>query len=659
MPKGKRVGFFICHCGGNISNVVDIEAVKEYAQGLAGVKVVYDYMFICSVTGQETIREYIKKHNLERVVIASCTPKFHEPTFRKAIAQEGLNPYFLAIANVREHCSFPHSHHKEEATQKAKELIQAAIGRAHRLEAIEKKRQIMNKDILVIGAGVAGLKSSLDLADSGFKVYLIEKEHILGGNMLKLYRTFPDEEEAEEAIRSLIDKVALHKNIHIFTMTEVKESSGTLGNFEIVLLKNPRYVDVRKCNGCGNCQKVCKVRVKDTFNLNLVERTAIYIPQLETWPQIAAIDEEACLALKGEECKDCLKACPNEAIDLRDKKEEMKIFVGAIVVATGFKEYDPSNKQNLGYGRYPNVITQMQLARLIDPKGPTQGKIVSPKSNQAPKNVVMIQCVGSRDNQLTGHPYCSRVCCMVAIKHAAILKKTLGNKVNVTICYMDIRAFGKGYEEYYKLAQGQGVKFVRGRPAEVKEFRDGSLIVHLENTLTSEKKQLPAELVVLSAATEPSEGTTAMFETLGIGKDETNFIKEFHPKLRPCDTSIEGIFVAGSAQGPKDIADSVAMASGAAARAECFLSSDVAEISLEKAYSDRDKCKGCRICEKVCLFEAIAMIETPDGRKAHVEDTLCQGCGVCAGACPIGAMQRRHYTDSQVVAEVEALMGVG
>ena len=635
MTEGKRIGFFLCHCGGNISNAVNIEAVKEYASSLDGVETVYDYAFVCSETGQATIKERIREHNLDRVVIASCSPKFHEPTFRRTIALGGLNPYFLAIANVREQCSFPHSHFPEQATAKAKDLVAAAVARAKNLEPILKKRQVMNKDVLVIGAGIAGIQTSLELARAGFMVYLIEKSPVVGGHVPRLFKTFPFNEKAVANILPLMEEAATHKNIRILTYSEVKALDGTLGNFEVKVVKKPRFVDERLCNGCGECTGQCPAG-------------AIHIPEGPGLPKIATIDSKSCAGLTEEGCEVCQKVCPLRAIDLEQKEVEIVLYVGAIVVATGFEEYDPTPKQNLGYGRYPNVITQLELARML-----TQGKVVRPSDGQAPKNVVMVQCVGSRDDQATGHPYCSRICCMVASKHSTLLKE---NNVKTTICYIDVRAFGKGYEEYYKEAQARGVRYIRGKVAEIQEKGNGDLIVRVENTLTQEVRELPADLVVLSAAIEPGKGTKEMFEVLGIGKDETDFVKEFHPKLRPCDTSIEGIFVAGCAQGPKDISDSTAQALGAAARVEVLLSGDIAEISLEKAVSDPEMCQGCKICEKLCIFEAISMIETPDGRNAHVEETLCQGCGVCAGACPTGAMQLRHYTDSQVVAEVEALL---
>jgi heterodisulfide reductase subunit A len=650
-----KVGVFICHCGGNISKAIDMEKLTEYASKIEGVVTAHHYIFVCSEAGQDLIRDKVAEYDLDRVVVASCSPKFHEPTFRRTLEGVGLNPYYLAMANIREHCSFPHANEPEKALEKAKDLLRGAVARAKKLEPIEKKKQIMNKDVLVIGAGIAGIQASLDLADAGFKVYLVEKEPSIGGNMPKVVKTFPTDDCAMCTIAPKMNEVAVHKNIEVLSYSEVRECNGTLGNFEVKVVRKPRYVDEKKCVGCGDCMSKCPSKTRDDYNQGLGERKAIYIPFPNALPKVATIDSSVCIYFTKGKCQNCKKVCPADAIDYEQKEESLTLYVGAIIVATGYEEFDPTIKKAYGYGQYPNVITQMQLARMIDPNGPTEGHIIRPSDGKEPKSITMIQCVGSRDEQV-GNNYCSRVCCMIAIKHANLIKRDIIKDCEITICYMDLRAFGKGYEEYWQRVQELGITFLRGRPGEVDQIDGNNLIVKVENTLSQTLISKETELVVLSCATRPSAGTEEIIEVLGISKDENGFVKEFHPKLRPVDTSIEGIFVAGSAQGPKDIPDAVAQAKGAAAGVEALLSSDVAEISLDKALNSQDECKGCDICAKTCPFDAITMVDLPEGRKAVVSEVLCHGCGMCAANCPTGAMQLRHYKDSQVLAEVGALL---
>lgn len=650
-----RVGVFICHCGGNISNTIDVHSLTKYATGLEDVATAENYMFLCSEEGQNLIKDRIARFDLSRVVVASCSPKFHEPTFRRTLEEASLNPYQLAMANIREHCSFPHHGEPDLAQRKAEDLIRGAVARARELEPIERKKQIMNKDVLVIGAGIAGIQASLDLADAGFRVYLVERQPSIGGNMPKVVKTFPTDDCAMCTIAPKMNEVVTHKNIELLSYSEVKECSGSLGNFEVKVVKKPRFVDERKCVGCGDCMQKCPVKTPDEYNGYLGERRAIYIPFPNALPKVATIDREVCRQFTKGKCGVCKKVCPADAINYEQREEELTLLVGGIIVATGYKEFDPTLKTAYGYGVYPNVITQMQLARMIDPNGPTGGEVIRPSDGKPPKDIVMIQCVGSRDNQV-GNNYCSRVCCMVATKHANLIKRDILKDCNITIFYMDLRAFGKGYEEYWQRAQELGITYIRGRPGEVTQVDGGNLVVKAENTLTQTLLQWETNLVVLSCGTEPGDGTREIIEILGIGRDEHGFVREFHPKLRPVDTSVEGIFVCGSAQGPKDIPDAVAQAKGAASGLQALLSSDVAEVSLDKAISNHDECKGCDICEQTCPFDAITMVDLPEGRKAVVSDVLCHGCGMCAAACPTGAMQLRHYKDKQVLAEVGAIL---
>ena len=565
----RRVGVFICGCGKSISGAVDPKIITDYALGLEGVKCAQEFDFFCSKDGQDILRKRIFGYDLERVVLAGCDPKRYEGDFKRTLRQAKLEPNYLSIVDIKGECMPSENGRVEE---KIKALIKEAVADISGRELVKKK--VVSKDVLVIGAGIAGMQASLDLADAGFKVYLVERDPSIGGNMTKVVKTFPTDDCAMCTISPKMNDTLAHANIELHTYSEVKELKGEVGNFEVEIIKHPRFINEEKCVGCGVCWAKCPGKTSDEYNQGLGKRTAVYIPFSNAIPKIPVIDEKVCLYLtkgrpKGKNiCRICEKECPAEAIEFDQKEESLKVQVGAVLVATGFKEYDPTPKQNLGYGRYPNVVTQLQLARMIDPNGPTDGKITRPSDKETAKKIVMLQCVGSRDDQPTGHPYCSRVCCMFAIKHANLIKRAIVEDAKITICYMDIRAFGKGYEEYYKRAQELGIRFLRARAAEIQEKDNKDLLVRMENTLTQEVRELPADLVVLSAATEPSEGLESLAGLLGIDLDENGFIKEAHPKLRPCDTSREGVFVCGSAQGPKDIPDGVAMASGAAARIE-------------------------------------------------------------------------------------------
>lgn len=654
MQENRRCGVFICHCGGNISGTIDIEKLKSFATELQNVVIVKDARFLCSEEGQGIIKDAIAAHALSRIVVATCSPKFHEATFRRTLQEAGLNPFLLSIANVREQCSFPHSKEKEKAQKKAERLLEAAVQRALNLEQIKMKRHLLCKDVLVIGGGIAGIQAALDLAGSGHKVYLVERAPSIGGNMARLVKTFPTDDCAMCTLSPKMNEVSVHKDIELFTYAEIKEVSGIVGAFDVKVLKKARFVDERRCVGCGECMEKCPQKVDNEFDCMIGKRAAIYIPFANALPKVATIDKEHCLFLQKGKCQICKKVCPADAINFEQKDEYLTIRVGAIIVATGYKELDPSIKTGYGYGRYKNVITQLQLARMIDPSGPTAGRVICPTTGEEPKRILMIQCVGSRDVQI-GRNYCSRICCMAALKHANLIKRDILPHSHITICYMDMRAFGKGYEDYYKRVQELGVEFIRGRPGEVDELEDGRLLVKVENTLSGRLLIKEVDLVVLSAATIPAEGTEEIAKILGLQLDEYGFIKEYHPKLRPIDTSREGVFVAGAAQGPKDIQDTVAQAKGAAAACTALLSQGFMLVSLDKAEVNLQECKGCRVCERVCPFDAVQVIPLPEGARAVVTEALCQGCGICASSCPTGAMQIRHFKDTQILAEVSAL----
>lgn len=579
----RKTGVFICGCGQTISNTINPKTITDYALTLEGVKCAESLDFFCSKDGYDLLRKRIFGYELERVVIGGCDPQRYESAFKRTLLSARLNPNYLKIVDIKSEC-IPSQNGKVQ--DKVKTLIEEAVLKARSTEFIKKK--VVSRDVLVIGAGITGMQAALDLADAGLKVYLVESDPAIGGNMAKVVKTFPTDDCAMCTIAPKMNDTLAHQNITLFTYAKVRELKGDLGNFEVDILSKPRYVDEVKCVGCGACWEKCPGKARDEYNSGLGKRPAIYIPFSNALPKVPVIDEQSCLYMtkgkpKGKDiCKICVKQCPAEAIDFDQKEKITKLQVGAIIVATGYKEYDPTPMQNLGFGRYPNIITQLQMARMIDPNGPTDGKVIRPSDNEIPKKIVMIQCVGSRDDKPTGYPYCSRVCCMFSIKHANLIKRAIIEDAQITICYMDIRAFGKGYEEYYSRAQGLGIKLIRGRPAEIRESQNKSLKIRLENTLTQQVNEIEADLVVLAAATEPAEGIQELARVLDIELDKNGFIKEPKPKLEPTSTSKEGIFSCGSAQAPKDIPDGVAQASGAAARIEETLLGEKYEILSSK-----------------------------------------------------------------------------
>jgi heterodisulfide reductase subunit A len=654
-----RIGVYVCHCGLNIAGVVDVEKVADYAKGLPDVVVARHYSYMCSERGQRMIQDDINAHKLDRIIIATCSPRMHEETFRKAVAEAGLNPYLVEIVNLREHVSWPHVHEPEKATEKAKTLVRMGVARAKLLEPLEKRKVSVEKDVLVVGGGIAGIQASLDLANAGFKVYLVEKAPSIGGRMAQLDKTFPTLDCSACILTPKMVDAAKHPNVTLLTNSEVADVKGFVGNYEVTVAKKPRYVDETKCVGCELCVSVCPVKVPDKFNENLTQTRAICVYSSHAVPKVAMINPNHCLRLrtkKKEVCGKCLQVCETKAIDFEQKPQKIKLKVGGVVVAVGSDVFDASEMAEFGYGRFKNVISNIEFERISDASGPTGGKIVSPQSGQAPKVIVFIQCVGSRDKRF--HEYCCRVGCMVTLKQAVLAREKLGDDMAVYVCYIDLRSFGKGYEEFYGRARDLDVNFVAGVPSEIHGAPDGSLYFDVFDKGTNKLLEIRADLVVLANGLVPSADIARINELFHASRSADGFLLEAHPKLRPLESSTAGIFLAGACQAPKDIPDTVAQASGAAAKLVDLLSSGEIELEPLKAVVDEDLCSGCRICESVCPFLAIEMkSKKTDGEeklRAEVIEEMCQGCGACSSACPTGVVQMKHYTEKQVLVQVQA-----
>ncbi|MHC1565146.1 MAG: 4Fe-4S binding protein [Candidatus Syntropharchaeales archaeon] len=644
------IGVYICHCGINIAATVDVVAVAEYASTLPGVAVARDYQYMCSDPGQELIKNDIKELGLDRVVVACCSPRMHEPTFRGVVEDAGLNPYCYEQANIREHCSWVHKD-KETATQKAKDLVRSAVARSLLLTPLERREVDVTPTALVIGGGIAGLETALDIANTGFKTYIVEREATLGGHTAQIERLFPSMEDASSLVLPKMTAAIEHPNIEVITNAEVVGVDGYIGNFEITVLKHPRYVDTEKCTACGKCIEVCPVEVSDEFNRDLSTRKAIYIPFRSAVPPTYLIDSENCLHFKGESCLKCVEVCAaytDGAINLDEKEEEVKFDIGTIVLATGYEPFDARDKPEFGYGKYENVITGLDLERMVAKDGPTQGKVLI--KGKEPKKIGFIQCVGSRDKQV-GNEYCSRVCCMYTAKQARILREMYPDST-IKVFYMDVRAFGKGYEEFWEDTQRSGVLYVRGNPSEVYGKGD-SVVLRGEDTLFGEAYEEEFDLIVLATGLVPRWDARDFGNLLKVSRSADGFYLEAHPKLRPLDTASDGIYLAGCCQGPKDITDTIAQADGAAVKACIPLLVEKVPIEPTTSTIDPEICSGCRICEDLCPYGALSF--DPDAGVMTSNEALCKGCGSCGSACPSSAISMKHFMDKQIFAQIEAI----
>jgi heterodisulfide reductase subunit A len=647
-----RIGVYVCHCGLNIAGSVDCKEVAEFAATLPHVVLARDYRYTCSDQGQALIKNDIREYRLNRVVVASCSPRLHEPTFRKVCEEAGLNKYLFEMANIREQCSWVHLYDRKAATEKAKDLVKMAVAKAALLKPAREIEVPIIRKALIIGGGVAGIQAALDLADTGYKVYLVEREPSIGGMMARIDKTFPTMDCSICILAPKMSDVGHHPNIELLTNSEVVDVKGYIGNFRVKVLKKPRYVK-EDCSACGECSKVCPMTAPNEFDAGLALRHAIYTPFAQAIPSTYIIDMNLCLNKDGViVCDKCVKACERQAIDFTMKPETVELEVGTIIVATGADVFDPSALPQYGYGKYLNVITSLEFERLINAGGPSGGRLIRPSDMKVPKRVAFIQCVGSRSNK-TGRTYCSNVCCMNTIKNSLLIKEHWP-ETEIYVFYVDIRAYGKGFEDLYKRAKKEGVIFIRGLPAEIiEDKRTRNLWLIGENTLLKEPYKMDFDMVILSVGLEPRKDSEVIQRLLTLSRTQDGFFMEAHPKLRPVDAATGGIFFAGCAEAPKDIKDSVTQASAAAARAGILMAKGKVTVEAITPFLDVEKCKACGLCTRVCPYNAITL--NKELKRIEIVEAACVGCGTCAAECPSDALTQNYFTDEQIIAQIDAV----
>jgi len=659
----ERIGVYVCHCGSNIAATVDVEAVSAWAgEELAdrGVVIARDNKFMCSSSGQEVVEKDIAEFGLTRVLVAACSPHMHEKTFRGACSRAGLNPYLCELVSIREQVSWVHND-RAAATAKAKAIIAGGVLRVAEQVPLEPLRVPINPATLVVGGGIAGISAALEIADAGFPVHLVERQPSIGGHMAQFDKTFPTLDCAACILTPRMVEAGMHKNITLHTWSEVTDVKGYVGNFTATINEKARYIDAELCTGCGICQEKCPIRVQDNaFEAGLGYRKVAYMPFPQAVPKYPVIDGPNCTYFEKGTCKACVKFCPTDAIDFTQVDKEVAVEVGNIVLATGYELFDARRIEQYGYGRLPNVFTSLEFERMSNAAGPTNGHIVLRDGVTEPKAVGIVHCVGSRDRNYNN--YCSSICCMQSLKFAHLISEH--TDATIYNFYIDIRAPGKAYDEFYQRVQEEGTIFIRGRVAEVTDTlrlpaeagNEGRLMIQVEDTLAGKQRRIPVDMVILSAGLEPPADAKATARMFGLSCSSDGWIIERHPKLDPVATMTDGVFAAGCALGPRDIPASVS--NGAAAAARILGRIQQKEMALEpvRASVDESRCSGCRICNDLCPYNAIVF--HADKMVTEVNPALCQGCGTCIPACPAGAISGTGFSDAQILSQIEGLMMV-
>ncbi len=664
-----KVGVFLSDGGKQLSEILDFDTLTSYVKKVSGVVFVARGAEFWHGKGLQTIVDAVKGKKINRVVVAETFPKLSEVKIAEAIEEAGFNPYLMEFLDLKDHCAWPHRDTPSEATEKAKAMLQGAIERAKLLEPLEKLEFPALKSALVIGGGIAGMQTAMDLADLGFEVNLVEKEPFLGGLAARAGRFFPTDDCAiciqspasdvktiTHTSRKCVYRSGFSEipNFNILANSKVVAVEGVPGNYKVTVEKKPRYVDELKCTRCDKCTTVCPVEVPDEYNAKLQTRKAIYMNIPNVYPPLYVIDESVC---KFHDCAKCVEVCPTKAVELDQKPERITLNVGSIIVATGFEEFDSSIIKEYHYGDYPDVVTNLELARMIDGFGPTGGVIIRPSNHKPAKKIVFIQCVGSRDRRWK--PYCSSICCMISLKHATLIKSAYPDE-DISVCYIDIRTTGREHEYYYERAREMGIKFVKGRPTEIsKDPETGKLIVDTEDALLHRLLELEADLVVLAPAMVPSKGTEELAKLLGIDVDQDGFFKEYNAKLRPTETKRRGIYICGGAIFPKDAPTSSLHAHSAAVKTAKFLINGKIVKDQRTAIVNQDYCGDCEFCPVTCPYGAISLEPTTEDHfVAQISDLQCEGCGVCVGTCPLNAIELRHSRPNQMAAQMKGLMSV-
>jgi heterodisulfide reductase subunit A len=647
---------------------VDVAHVAEVIGQAPGVACAVHYKYMCSDPGQSLLRDKIVSERLDGVVVAACSPHMHLKTFRRAAAAAGLNPYLVEQANIREHCSWVHQN-RAEATAKAIELVRMSVEKVRYNRALEPISIPTTKRALVVGGGVAGIQAALDIADAGYEVVLVEREPSIGGKMAGLSETFPTLDCSQCILTPRMVEAGQHKNIKLMSYSEIESVEGYIGNFTVKIKKKPRYVDIAKCTGCGDCWNACPVKnVKSEFDYGMGNRRAVYLPFPQAVPARPVIDAEHCLKLKNGKCGLCAKKCLTGAINYEDKAEIVEEKVGAVILATGYQLYDIGKEQasdklegygEYGYGKYADVIDGLQFERLASASGPTNGEIRRPSDGKMPQSVVFISCVGSRDCS-KGMAYCSKICCMYLAKHAMLYRHKVHGG-HAACFYMDIRSAGKNYDEFVRRAiEKDGAVYHRGRVSRITE-ENGKLIVRGADTLAGIPVTIEADMVVLATAVQASDGATALAQKFNVGYDEYGFLSESHPKLRPVETNAAGVYICGACQAPKDIPEAVGQASAAAGKVLVLFGHGELTREPEVAKVNEQTCAACFTCVRACPYTAIEQAAILDRagkivkRTARVNAGLCMGCGTCVAVCPSKSADLEGFSEEQIYAAVESL----